>query len=340
VDIAKAAAVSPTTVSIALRSKNGVSKEVRQRIFGIAAEMGYKNTSQEPYFFNESTTIRLLKIAVHGHIVNDRHNAFIAECLEGIETESRVRNLRLEVSFFNHVPIEELVESQKGADVGGFIILGTELASHDVGFFSGITRPVVFIDTYFPLALYDCVDMDNMDGSFQAVECFVRAGHRNMGLIKSSYKTRNFTMREFGFREAMEHFSVPVDENFIISVDPTYEGCIRDMILYLNRAKKLPSAFFCMSDIISYGVIKALNDKNLSVPDDVSIIGFDDLPSSSFSDPPLTTIKVPTREIGQKALERLAGRLAGKAGPLIERTLISGKLMTRKSVKIMNSDDD
>ncbi|MDR3337441.1 MAG: LacI family DNA-binding transcriptional regulator [Treponema sp.] len=333
-DIAKAADVSPSTVSIAMHYKNGVSKEVRQRILNIAADMGYKNIPQKPFFFSKNNTIRLLKIATHGHIVNDRHNAFISECLEGIETETKSRNLKLEVSFFNHVPMEEIIASQRNAEVGGFIVLGTELSSHDLAYFSDIDKPLVFIDTYFPHSLFDCVDMDNMDGAFQAVQHFYNAGHRNIGLIKSMYKTRNFTMREFGFREVMEYFSLPVDEKNIISLDPTYDGSVQDMGAYLDRTgAPPPTAFFCMSDIISYGIIKALKDHNYNVPEDVSVIGFDDLPSSNFSDPPLTTIKVSTGEMGRRALEKLASRIMGQASQFTENTLISGKLMIRKSVR-------
>lgn len=332
VDIAKAADVSPSTVSMALHLKTGVSQEVRQKILGIAKEMGYKNL-KEPLFFDQNITIRLLKIATHGHIINDRHNAFIGECLEGIETEAKSRNLKLEVSFFNHIPMEQLIVSQKSADVGGFIVLGTELDNRELAFFSAIDKPIVFIDTCLPLAQHDCVDMDNIDSVFQAIQYCYIAGHRNIALIKSSYKTCNFTMREFAFRQAMEHFSLPVKEKNIISADPLYDNCVRDMKAYLRHTAEMPKAFFCMSDIMAYGAIQAIKDSNMSVPDDISVIGFDDLPSSSFSDPPLTTIKVPTREIGRRAMEKLASRIAGHGGPCTENILISGKLMIRKSVK-------
>jgi LacI family transcriptional regulator len=205
-----------------------------------------------------------------------------------------------------------------------------------VNFFSDIDRPIVFIDTYFPRTLFDCVDMDNIDGVFQAVQYFYSMGHRNIGLVKSSYKTRNFTMREFGFREALEYFSLPFREKNIVSVHPTYDGSIRDMSSYLRHVTaELPTAFFCMSDIMAYGVMQALKDHNYMVPEGISVIGFDDLPSSSLSDPPLTTIKVSTGEIGRRAMEKLVKRIAGQSGPFAENILISGTLILRKSVKAL-----
>jgi LacI family transcriptional regulator len=339
IDIAKEASVSPSAVSLALNNKTGVSAELRQRIISIAAEMGYRTNS--PFPANETITIRLLKIARHGHIVNDRHNPFITEYLEGVEESAKRKRCNLEVAFYNKVPIDEIIEAERGCKINGFIVLGTELLNHELGFFTGMERPIVFIDTYFPLSVYDCIDMDNVDGVFKAVQHLYKAGHRSIGLVRSSYETRNFRMREFGFREAMEYFSLPVQEKCIISVDPAFDGSIRDMEKFLCRSHKLPTAFFCMNDIISYGVIKALRNKNCSVPGDVSIIGFDDLPSSNFSDPPLTTIRVSTQQIGRRAMEKLA-ELISSAGPMAgaapsdritENILISGKLVIRGSVR-------
>jgi LacI family transcriptional regulator len=333
VDIAKAAEVSPSAVSLALNNRTGISGGLRRKIISIALEMGYKNISAGQYYTDENITIRLLKIAKHGHIVNDRHNAFITEYLEGIETGAKKRKYKLEVSFFNRVDIEEIIESQKETDVNGFIILGTELNDHELAFFAGLCKPLVFIDTYFPISVYDCVDMDNVDGVFKAIEHLYKAGHRSIGLVKSSYETRNFRMREFGFREAMEYFSLPVQEKFIVSADSTFDGSARDMGKYLDCGKTLPTAFFCMNDIIAYGSMKALRSHNFTIPEDISIIGFDDLPSSGFSDPPLTTIRVSTQQIGRRAVEKLSERIVSPPDHATENILISGKLVIRSSVR-------
>jgi LacI family transcriptional regulator len=330
VDIAKEAEVSPSAVSLALNNKPGISSEVRQRIIGIAAHLGYRSLDQ--YLVNENITIRFLKIAKHGHIVNERHNAFITEYMEGIETVVKKRRFKFEVSFFNRVPVEEIVASQKDAAVDGLIVLGTELAAHELSFFSELKKPIVFIDTYFPLSIYDCIDIDNVDGVFRAVHHLYTSGHRSIGLIKSSYETRNFKMREFGFREAMEYFSMPVQEKFILNVDPAFDESIMDMKKHLSKRASLPTAFFCMNDIIAYGSMKALRDHNYRIPEDISIIGFDDLPSSSFSEPPLTSIKVSNHQIGQRALEKLAERIINPAGTMAENILVAGTLIPRHSV--------
>jgi LacI family transcriptional regulator len=342
IDIAKAAGVSPSAVSLVLNNKPGVSRSVRKQILDIARGMGYRSVSRQDGK-GANTSIKLLKIAKHGHIVNEWHNAFITEYLEGIERGTRRHNYKLEVSFFSHTPVEEIVEAElragdnKKAD--GFIVLGTELSAHELGFFTALSRPAVFIDTYFPLAVFDCIDMDNGDGIFRSIEYLYQMGHRNIGLVKSSYETRNFKMREDGFREAMEYFSLPVQENFIVAVDPAYEQAAADMARFLisigerRRGKaSFPSAFLCMNDIIAYGCMKALREQGVAIPGDVSIIGFDDLPPSGVTEPPLTSIRVSTHQIGERALERLAERINGLEMGQPEKILVSGKLMIRGSV--------
>jgi LacI family transcriptional regulator len=333
-DIAKAADVSPSAVSLALNNKAGVSTGVKQRIITIAVEMGYKTSLIDQYKVPaENITIRLLQIAKHGHIINERHNAFITEYMEGIESSAKEKRCTLEVSFFNKTPIQEIVEAQKGSAAQGFIVLGTELSSYELDLFAGLPQPIVFIDTYFPLSAYDCVDMDNVDGVFRSIQYLYQSGHRSIGLVKSSYETRNFRVREAGFREAMEYFSLPIQEKFIVAVDPVFDNAIGDMNKYLNKGGGLPTAFFCMNDIIAYGCNKALKDHHYKIPMDISLVGFDDLPTSNFTEPPLTSIRVSNRQIGQRALERLAERIAGISQNEPETILVAGKLIIRGSVR-------
>jgi LacI family transcriptional regulator len=332
IDIAKAAEVSPSAVSLALNNKTGVSIGVKQKIITIAADMGYKAPGENspPARTN---TIKLLKIAKHGRIINEHHNAFITAYMEGIEMKAKSCNYKMEVSFFDRVPVEEIVETQKGIAADGLIVLGTELDGEDLACFNILSRPIIFIDTYFPLLVHDCVDMDNTDGVFKAVECLYSGGHRNIGMVKSSLETRNFKMREAGFREAMDFFSLSVPERNVVSVDPDFEQSVLDMGKYLDKTASRPTAFFCLNDNLAYGCMRALRDRTINIPGDVSIIGFDDLPSSSLMEPPLTTIRVSTRQIGRTALEKLVERISGDTEDAPANIFIAGKLVSRGSVK-------
>jgi LacI family transcriptional regulator len=334
VDIAKAAEVSPSAVSLALNNKTGVSTEVKQKIITIAADMGYKTFGDDsPRIFSETVTIKLLKIAKHGRIINEHHNAFITAYMEGIEMRAKKRGYKMEVSFFDRVPVEEIVEAQKGIAADGLIILGTELDAEDLACFSVLSRPIVFIDTYSPMLTHDCVDMDNIDGVFKAVKYLYANGHRNIGMVKSNQETRNFKMREAAFREAMDFFSLPLPDRNIVSIDPGFEQSVIDMGKYLDKTASKPTAFFCLNDAIAYGCMRALRDHAINIPGDISIVGFDDLPPSGLTEPPLTTIQVSTRQIGKTALEKLAERISGSTEDHPANIFISGKLVSRGSVK-------
>jgi LacI family transcriptional regulator len=110
---------------------------------------------------------------------------------------------------------------------------------------------------------------------------------------------------------------------------------MNDMKKYLDKSSSIPTAFFCMNDIIAYGCMKALRNKGSRIPEDVSIIGFDDLPSSSLSEPPLTTIRVSTQMIGFRALEKLSERILNHSQGTPENILVSGRLIIRDSVRLM-----
>jgi LacI family transcriptional regulator len=346
-DIAKEAGVSVTSVSFALNNKKGVSAELRKRIKETASSMAYKQTGAkfDENAETENRTVRFIKIAKHGHIVNERHNPFITEYMEGIETESKRRRIKLEVSFYNRTPIEDIVKMENENNADGIIVLGTELNAYEPGFFAKLKMPAVFIDAYFPLASFDCIDMDNTDGVYKAVEYLYNRGHRHISLVKSSYETRNFKMREIGFYEAMEYFSLAVRQDEIVSVDPEAEKSADGMRGYLEKRKQrlhhtprdFPSAFVCMNDVISYGCVRALREHGFSVPHDVSVIGFDDLPSSAFFEPPLTSVRVSTQQIGARALQKLVVRMAvgiaGRRKDACENILVAGKLVVRESVR-------
>jgi LacI family transcriptional regulator len=200
-------------------------------------------------------------------------------------------------------------------------------------FFTKLPTPIVFIDTYFPASVYDCIDIDNADGVFRAVEHLFTEGHRSIGLVKSIYEAKNFKMREYGFSESMEHFSLPIKKEFICAVDPAFDRSINDFSKFLYNASSLPTAFFCMNDMIALGCMKALQKHNYKVPEDVSIVGFDDLPSSSLAEPPLTSIQVSHHQIGRRAVERLTEKIMSPDDNFPENILVPNKLIIRESVR-------
>ncbi len=338
VDIAKLMNVSPATISLALNNKQGVSTELRDKIIAMANELGYKGVSGYKRKRAENMTIRVLKIAKTGHIVNSSHNAFIADYLEGLEIQAKSHGYQLEVAFFNKVSIVDIIASVKDAAISGIVVLGTELDFDDMDQFNKLTLPLVFIDTFNPFSSFDCINMSNTDEIYKIVEHFYRFGHRDIGIAKSTYETRNLKVRETDFREAMNYFSIPVREEFVFPVDSTFEQSFADMTRLLSAGQKPPTALFCVNDIIAYGCMKALKNMNYRIPEDVSIIGFDDLPSSAITEPPLTSIRVSKHQIGRRAMQHLIERITGDPNTMPEKVLVGGMLIVRESVRLISPE--
>ncbi len=258
---------------------------------------------------------------------------FISRYIDALEQEARQNGYNLEINTFQTSDIHEAIAHIKDANIEGLIVLGTELEGSDLEPFERIDIPLGFIDTRFNFKKFDFVDMDNIQAASQIVQHFIEHGHKNIGFIGSSEHARNFKLRHLGFQEALKFFGIPHEEMYTFFVSSTFDGAYRDMLDILKKGAKLPSAIFCVNDLIAYGCIKALKEINMRVPDDVSVIGFDDLPMSAMMDPPLTTLKVSQRQIGRMAIQLLLERIYDDITAPTIKISIGGRLICRKSVK-------
>jgi LacI family transcriptional regulator len=329
-DIARLAEVSPSAVSLALNNREGVSDETRSRVRRIASELGYQppkspSAAGEPICF--------LHIARHGHAVNRDHDVFIADYIAGLGDGARQAGHPLEVLTFTSTPIESIIQSASRHDAAGIVVLGTELSEEDVQAFSAIRTPLVFIDTYHDFLPSDFVDMNNADSVYAIVEHFALRGHTSIGMVKGSIETRNFRLREEGFKASLARCSLRFDPHLLFTVDSTFHGAYDDMSAHLRGGAKLPSALFCANDIIACGCLKAFGEAGVRVPLDVSLIGFDDLPLAAVVDPPLTTIKVSKTHMGRLAVQLLTGRIRAQVQAPPVKVLVGGMLVQRSSVQ-------
>lgn len=331
-DIAQLADVSISTVSLVLNNKPGVGESTRKRVLQLAQEMNYPGSLRSIPVGVDQGTVRFLKIARHGHTVNRDHTVFISDYIDGIVQAGKELQYKTEVTTFRTTPMEEIVASiQTEAGLAGAIVLGTELTREDVMMFERVTLPLVFIDTFIDYEPFDFVDMNNIDSVFKVIEHFLSHGHSEIGIVRSSMRTRNFYLRDKAFLEGLTSLGIDLDRRFVFNVDSTFDGAHDDMAAYLEQGATLPSALFCTNDVIAFGTIKALRERGVRVPADVSIIGFDDLPTAALLDPPLTSIAVSKREIGSTAMRRLNSRIRN-AGLPPTKIVVGGTLVERESV--------
>ncbi|HUW42173.1 MAG TPA: LacI family DNA-binding transcriptional regulator [Rectinemataceae bacterium] len=327
-DIAERLGVSATTVSLVLNNKPGAGGELRDKILRTARELGYRQ--QRPA---EAGSICLLHIARHGRTLNRDHDVFIADYIEGLSHAAKQAGFSLEIMTFRPSPIEQILDAALHAQTDGFVVLGTELSGDDVESFRSLRRPLAFIDTYHEFLNFDFVDMNNEDSIFLLLDHLRGMGHRTIGFVKGAVETRNFRLREEGYVAGMAKLGLDVDRSLIYAVDQTFHGAYDDMKRIIAGSPRLPTALVCANDILASGCLKAFSDAGLLIPEDISIVGFDDLPLSAVMDPPLTTIQVSKAQIGRMAIQLLVARIRGDADMPSVKVLIGGKLIERRSVR-------
>ncbi|HCM28916.1 MAG: hypothetical protein A2Z99_00360 [Treponema sp. GWB1_62_6] len=337
-DIADAAGVSSAAVSLVLNDRPGIGTDTREKILGIAERMGYSQRKNKAQAGARPRALRFLRIAKHGHIINPNHRVFIADYIDGLEREAKARDFRLEIHTDEGFNPDSILGTFDTDAFDGVVVLGTELDETDMVVFKAAPLPVVFIDTYHPYLGFDFVDMDNESSVHSVVEYLCKAGHRRIGIVKGSIETRNFRAREKAFMDTVERFGLRFDLGDSFSIDSTFEKGQEDMARQLKGRDDLPTALFCVNDIIAYGCAQALKESGRRIPEDVSLVGFDDLPSNIYMEPQLSSVKVSKRNIGRRAIQLMMDRIEDPHRPF-EKVLVGGELVVRKSVRSMDRQE-
>lgn len=332
-NVAKLAGVSATTVSLVMNGKSGISQETRTRVIQAAKTLNYTQRVVHSAKGDALGTLRFLKIAMHGHTVNRDHNTFISDYIDGMSREASASGYKLEIVSFEGEPVEAIVSSQAGNGVDGLIVLGTELTEQDINLLQALPAPFVVIDSFFDVLECNFVNMNNKDAVYKIIAYFIERGFRNIGFIASNVQTVNFQLRKDAFIEGMKAFGLNFSARDIITVDSTYDGAYQDMRSKLNNGLVVPECYFCTNDIITYGCIKALREFNVRIPQDISVIGFDNLPMSATMEPPLTTIDVSKTKIGYLAIRLLDELIHAEDKQPAVKILVGATLVTRDSVE-------
>lgn len=320
---------STATVSNALNNKRGVSKETAQRIFQVAAETGYLSGSRMGH-------IKLVIYKNSGLVVSD--TPFFSALIDGVEQESRAAGLETVIfTLKRQSPDFSSLLEQLLSDSGcGILLLATEMEEEDILPFQNALSPIVVLDNWFEDTDLDSVLISNTDSACRAGKYLIRKGHRKIGYLKGSLRIKNFFYRETGLRRALELAGLELSPDCCFSLTPTVTGAYEDMLAALDGAPSMPTAFFADNDMIALGAIRALQEKGHRVPEDISVIGFDDLPYGAISYPALTTVQVPKEEMGRQAVKRLL-EIARGGGECRTKTQVLGKFVERESVRTIDA---
>lgn len=319
---------SAATISNALNHKKGVNKETSEEIFRVAREIGYLD-------MNTVSKIKLLIYKKNGLIIDD--TPFFTSLIDGFEKECRESGYEMALGTLDRrqPDYEEQVRLALGDPDTAVVLLGTELSKEELWGFKDSSSPLMLLDYWSHNMDFSAVVINNRDSMRKAVRYLAAKGHKRIGYLKGDFRILGFKQRETGFMEAMKEAGYPVEDRFVITLSTTMDGACRDFQEHLSVHKELPTAFIAENDMIALGAMRALHASGYKVPEDVSMIGFDDLPFCEISYPRLTSLRVEKQEMGALAVRRVIEMV--KKNPHINtKTEVCTEFIERESVRDLN----
>ncbi len=326
--IAMQAGVSPATVSLVLNNKAGVSDERRREIQALLDLHGYVRKGSG----KAGVAVLLVKYLTHGTVVE--HNGdFINQVLGGLEAEVDELKVKLTTRTIFGGNYDSILGSFRNGEFHGAIIVATEMDPSFIKELANTPIPVVALDNTMEGVEVDSVVMDNRGGVLAAVQYLVDKGHRRIGFIKSKLQVSNFEMRFQGYLDALRANNIDYNADDVFEVMPTMGGSYEDLLALIAQRPDLPTAFFASNDLMGVGLIKALKKRQYAVPDQVSVIGFDDLHFCTVSEPMLTTMAVAKETMGRLAVRRIYDRITTGGTHDCVKTMLFPRLVERESIR-------
>ncbi|MBB6284161.1 LacI family DNA-binding transcriptional regulator [Geobacillus subterraneus] len=341
-DIAERAGVSTATVSYVLNNKGNVSEETRRRVLSILNELEYKPNQI-------AKSLKTRKTSTVGVIVEDITVFNAPEIVDGINEYAEehrfsiiLTNLRLYKRIGNNFSdvekykslITNALDSLLSKQVDGIIYIGVH--PRDVtGLIPQIDKPLVY--TYcFANSSYS-VNYDDELASFEATSYLIEKGHRRIALISGLIDSIPAHKRFNGYHDAIMKYQLPFDPLYVKTGDWSYESGYK-MAKDLLSQKIPPTAILAMNDLMAGGVLEACRELKIRVPEDISVVGFDNRECSMYYTPRLTTMDLPLREMGSISMEKIL-RLLSDGGELVElNTKLKCRLIERESVSSIPSN--
>ncbi|GGF97696.1 LacI family transcriptional regulator [Paenibacillus albidus] len=310
-DIAKMANVSKAAVSLALNGKPGIGQDTRERILRIAKDAGYAAKVKPPAPGKQAKTLLFLAFTNSGIVLEDYYQQpFFRELIQHTEERARSKGYSMLFSSVDMGSFEQEIEliAEENA-TSAVILLGTNLSREQISLIAGKMPNLVVLDTMYETLPLPFVEINNTMGAYQAASHLHGLGHRDIGYVASSVRIHNFEARKRGFSQALQELGTDLPEPSLFTVAPTVltvQDSFKTQLSAYKQAKgSYPTALFCENDYIAISVIKTLAELGLGVPEDISVIGFDNIRESIVVTPELTTIHVEKELLARTAVDLL-----------------------------------
>lgn len=309
-DIAEAAGVSITTVSLVLSGREcRVSMKTRERVIKIAQELDYQpNHLARGLVTRRSQTI--------GLIIPDISNLFFSELAKGIEMEAQQNSYNIIFSNSNEDGSKDLKNLRilLNKAVDGLIIVPS-IKERELNLVTEFNRilsrhllPVVIVDRMLPGIECDFVSLDNREGGFIATKHLLELGHRKIGCITGPQDLMSSNMRYRGYCDALNIYGIPIDENIVFNGDYRLHSGVEGAEILINRNV---TAIFACNDMMACGAYRQACIMNKKIGSELSLVGFDDIPFAEMLEHPLTTIHQPVYDIGKNSCRILMDLING-----------------------------
>lgn len=325
-DIAKAAEVSYATVSRALNNKYGVKDKTQERILRIAREMRYRpNGIARGLVTRQTWTL--------GLVIPDITNPFFPEVAGGIEDTAAGAGYSVFLCNTNWDPVreEKYIRLLAERRVDGMIV--SPIADSQSRFEAAlgeITVPIVYVSNAPKRSTRSLVIIDDVRGGFLATQHLIDQGFGTIGFIGAAEGSVTVDDRLEGYRQALQANGLPVRDDLIYLADFRRQTGYRT-ILQIIDSGKLPRAIFAENDLLAIGVIQGAHDRGLRVPEDLAVVGFDDIPMAGFPEIRLSTVAQPKQTMGRIAVEVLLERISREGGESARRIVLEPQLVVRRT---------
>ena len=339
-ELADKLGISPSALSLILNHKPGISQHTRERVLRELHSMGYAHLIK-PVEQPIPCTNDIYFIIYHrnGFIVG--YHPFAYLLTESLSKQAKKYGFNVLVKPMDcHADIQKEIEEINQSGAQGVLIMATEMLEEDIARFSNLTIPYVAIDHDFTTQNVHTVAINNQMGTFQAVEHLVQMGHTDIGYVHATEYISSWSERADGFRQALHHFHFPLSDDKIYRVRYYGGSSCEDFQQVLASGAHLPTALVTDDDITAVGVMHALQNAGYRIPEDVSIVGFNNRPICELVHPMLTSINVPKEDFAVEAVDALVSLIQkNRRGDLPRRAVkrrITTTLIKRQSVCHLN----
>jgi DNA-binding LacI/PurR family transcriptional regulator len=324
-EVADDAGVSLATVSLVLNGKVGVGPQTRQRVQEAIERLGYRRRGQRLAI---GLLIERLSVPATG-------DPLVSVMIHGVELEASRQGYHVLFASIESgtAQLPAMVIEQQ---VGGLVVVGGgDISDTYIRALAETGLPLVLVDNYVDGLAVPCVLGDNVAGGYLAARHLIELGHKRIALLEGPRKYKTLTERREGFLRALDEAGLSVDPRLMakpLRLGPRKGYHEVKSLLALPR-DQWPSAIFAISDKAAFGALDALREAGLRVPDDVALVGFDDLPECEQVAPALTTVRLPAHAMGETAVQRLVDLVEG-SGTAPSKTVLYTELILRQSTGV------